>query len=77
MLIGHGLSRIDKDEQVKAVLENLIYDYGFKVEELSRLLNIESCILQNVLDSKEIDLQDRYLLAVSESYLFYALKRAK
>ena len=77
MLIGHGMTLVTEDERVKAILENLIYDYGFKVEELSRLLNIDLAIIQNLLDSKEVDLDDKYLLAVKEAYLFYALKKAK
>ena len=77
MLIGHGMTLITEDERVKAILESLIYDYGFKVEELSRLLNIDLAIIQNLLASKEVDLDDRYLLAVKEAYLLYALKRKK
>ena len=77
MLIGHGMTLITEDERVKAILESLIYDYGFKAEELSRLLNIDLAIIQNLLASKEIDLDDKYLLAVKEAYLFYALKRKK
>ena len=41
MLIGHGMTLITEDERVKAILESLIYDYGFKAEELSRLLNMK------------------------------------
>ena len=77
MLIGHGMTLITEDERVKAILESLIYDYGFKAEELSRLLNIDLAIIQNLLASKEINLDDKYLLAVREAYLFYALKRKK
>ena len=77
MLIGHGMALITEDERVKAILESLIYDYEFKVEELSRLLNIDLAIIQNLLASKEVDLDDRYLLAVKEAYLLYALKRKK
>lgn len=77
MLIGHGMTLITEDERVKAILESLIYDYGFKVEELSRLLNTDLAIIQNLLASKEVDLDDRYLLAVKEAYLLYALKRKK
>ena len=77
MLIGHGMTLITEDERVKAILESLIYDYGFKVEELSRLLNIDLAIIQNLLASKEVDLDDRYMLAVKEAYLLYALKRKK
>ena len=77
MLIGHGMTLITEDERVKAILESLMYDYGFKVEELSRLLNIDLAIIQNLLASKEVDLDDRYLLAVKEAYLLYALKRKK
>ncbi len=75
MLIGHGIALISEDERVKAILESLVYDYKFKVEELSRLLNIDPAIIQNLLDSKEVALDDKYLLAVKEAYLFYALKR--
>ena len=77
MLIGHGMTLITEDERVKAILESLVYDYGFKVEELSRLLNTDLAIIQNLLASKEVDLDDRYLLAVKEAYLLYALKRKK
>ena len=77
MLIGHGMTLITEDERVKAILESLIYDYGFKVEELSRLISIDLAIIQNLLASKEVDLDDRYLLAVKEAYLLYALKRKK
>lgn len=77
MLIGHGLALVTEDERVKAILENLICDYGFTPEQLSSLLNIDLEILKDILNSEEVSLGDKYLLAVKESYLFYALKREK
>lgn len=75
ILIGHGLKLVSEDERLKAILESLIYDYGFSSEQLSKLLNIDIKIIDNVLNSVEIAVNDKYSLAVKEAYLFYALKR--
>ena len=75
MLVSHGLSLVSEDDRVKAILENLIYDYGFTCEQLSRLLGIDLQILKDVLNSEKVSIEDKYLLAVKEAYLFYALKR--
>ena len=77
MLVGQGLPLVTEDERVKAILESLIYEYGFTSEQLSRLLNIELELLEAILNSEEVDLDKRYQLAVKEAYLFYALKREK
>ena len=77
MLIGHGLMLVPEDERVKVILENLICDYGFTSTQLSRLLNIDFEIIEGILHSKEVSLDDKYRLAVKEAYLFYALKRGK
>lgn len=75
ILIGHGLKLVSEDERLKAILESLIYDYGFSSEQLSKLLNIDIKIIDNVLNSVEIAVNDKYSLAIKEAYLFYALKR--
>ena len=59
------------------ISENLICDYGFTSTQLSRLLNIDLEIIEDILHSKEVSLDEKYRLAVKEAYLFYVLKREK
>ena len=77
MLLDPGLTLVSEEERIKSILENLLCDYGFTLEQLSRLLNMEIKILQNVMESKEVQLEQMLTLAVKESYLFYALKRGR
>lgn len=77
MLIGVGMTIVNQDDRMKGVLESLIDYYGFSTKELSNLLNIRLEVIQNVLDGKENDLNEKYLLSVSAWYLFYALKKKK
>lgn len=76
MQLGPGRELVSNDERVKGILESLIDCYNYKVTELSRLLDIDEAIIQDVLEGKEVDLQKKYILAVSSAHLFYVLKRA-
>lgn len=75
MLLGHGLNCVGEDERLKGIIESLIVEYGFEVDQLSKLLNVRSEILQDVLAGREVDICEKYPLSILVSYLFYALKK--
>ena len=72
-----GITLPTEDERLIAVLENLIHDYLFTIPELSRLLHIDSDIIESIIDAKEVDIENRYLLSTRAMYLFYVLKRTR
>lgn len=76
MILGVGINSCDADERLKGIVESLIEVYGFTVNQLSNLLNINYNSIQDLLDGKKVDINEKYSMAVSVSYLFYALKRA-
>ena len=75
MLLGYGLKSADEDERLKAITESLITIYGFTVKQLSDMTGAKTETIQNVLDGKEVDVNEKYSLSVSLSYLCYVLKR--
>ena len=75
MLLGYGLKSTNEDERLKAITESLIAIYDFTVKQLSDITGVKAETIQNLLDDREVNVDEKYSLSVSMSYLFYALKR--
>lgn len=76
MLLGSGLHAASEDERIRAILECLLDVYKFNIEQLSKLLNVDSLTIEKILSGAAMDAQSKYEFAVREAYLFYALKKA-